>query len=137
MVASQKRANMLIADSSRTPWACRLADSLKPWPVDIHWSRSDVEAIELLSGTGVHLAVIDDNLPRAGGLDLLRRMRLLGRDFPTLLVCDEADQRLLQAALELNVYSVVSADPNLDLLTPTVFKVFNHFYKFDWNYGSN
>lgn len=123
----------MIADAGHSPWATGLVQSLQPLPVDLHWSRSDVEAIDLLAATGMHLAVVDRNLPESGGLDLLRRVRNLGLEFPTLLVCDDADPRLLQTALELNVYSVVSGAAEPDLLTPMVLKVFRQFYRFDWS----
>src|SRR5262245_50763656 len=116
MMASPNRANVLIAEAGPSVWARELVHSLQPLPVDLHLTHSDAEAIGVVSATGMHLAVVDRNLP-GDGLNLLRRVRGLGLDFPTLLVCDDADQRVLQAALALNVYSVVSGGAQRDFVT--------------------
>jgi hypothetical protein len=123
------RAKVLIADWGPSPWARNLEQSLLPLPVDLHWSSTDVEAIGLVSGMEMHLAVVDGALP-GGGLNLVRRVRKMGLIVPTLLVCNQPDQRLLQDALALDIYSVVTPDTR-DLLTPLVFKVFRQVYQFD------
>jgi len=131
MNISPMRAHVLIADAGTSPWTRSLAETLQPWPVDVHWSRSDVEAIGMASATGIHVAVVDNGLPSGGGLGLLRRVRNLGMGFPCLLVSEAADPRLLQAALELGVFSVLTSTQR-NLLTPMVLKVFRKVYQFDW-----
>ena len=121
---------MLIAKDSPSPRAQSLEACLRPLPVDLHWSRSDSEAIDLVTARIMHLAVVDGALP-GGGINLVRRVRNMGFSVPTLLVCDQPDQRLLQDALALNVYSVVTPEPR-DIITPMVFKVFRQVYRFDW-----
>jgi hypothetical protein len=78
----------------------------------------------------MHLAVVDGALP-GGGINLVRRVRSMGLTVPTLLVCDQPDQRILQDALALNVYSVVTPESR-DIVTPVVFRVFRQVYRFDW-----
>jgi DNA-binding NarL/FixJ family response regulator len=127
------RVNLLIAHAADSFWPADLADSLTAWPVDLHWSRTDVEAIDLAATRGMHVAVVDDGLPAAGGLDLLRRIRRLGLVLPCLLVCDQADQRLLRDALALNVFSVLQAEAAAQQLAPMVLKVVRQVYQIDWH----
>jgi DNA-binding NarL/FixJ family response regulator len=129
------RVNLLIAQADDSRWAAALADSLTPWPVDLHWSRTDIEAIDLVATRDMHLAVVDDGLPVAGGLDLLRRIRRLGLALPCLLVCDQPDQRLLRDALALNVFSVLQVEATTQSLAPLVLKVVRQVYQIDWSAG--
>ena len=132
MTSAPNRAKVLIADVGPSPWANGLAHSLQSLPVDLHWSRSDVEAIDLVSGQALHLAIVDQQLP-GGGISLVRRLRTMGLTLPSLLVCETANQRLLQEALEADIFSVITRESPRDLLTPTVLKVFRQFYRFDWS----
>jgi DNA-binding NtrC family response regulator len=124
------RANVLIADAASSPWSTTLADSLRPWPVDLHWSRSDSEVIDMVAGHRLHVAIVDGEMP-GGGLKLLRRVRGLGLDLPCLLVCDTVDSRLLQEAIELDVFSVMAKAQDR-LLRPMLFKLFRRVYRLDW-----
>ena len=124
MTTDRSIVNLLIAQSAENAWGAGLAQSLSPWPVDLHWSCTDAEALDLAASGGMHAAVVDDGLPGAGGLDLLRRFHRLKLRLPCLLVCDRLDQRLLRDALELNVFSVVvQAHAETDVLTPWVLKL--------------
>lgn len=124
------RAQLLIANEIDSPWAQSLESRLRPLPIDMHWTHSDSEAIDVFAGKIMHLAVVDGALP-GGGINLVRRVRSMGLSLPTLLVCDHPDQRLLQDALALNVYSVVTPESQ-DIITPVVFRVFRQVYRFDW-----
>lgn len=104
-------------------------------PVDLHWSQTDSEAMNLAASGGMHVAVVDDDLPDTGGLDLLRRIRRLGLALPCLLVSGQPDQRLLRDALALDVFSVVQAGANSELLAPMVLKVVRRVYRADWHLG--
>jgi CheY-like chemotaxis protein len=75
---------------------------------------------------------VDAELPVTGGLDVLRRIRRLGIDLPSLLVCNRPDSRLLQAALDLGVYSVLEAERSSIILTPMLCKVVKQVYGVDW-----
>jgi hypothetical protein len=132
MAPTIDRANLLIARPPWSRWAEPLARSLSPLPVELHWPRTGVEAIGLAVSNAMHLAVFDGDNRADFGLGLVRRIRRLGVCTPCLLVCDEADQRLLRDALELDVFSVLVAEPGRDLVTPMVLKVFRQVYDWSW-----
>ena len=132
MAPSLDRLNLMIAHAAASPWPAGLEESLARLPVEFHWSRTDSEAVRLAVSGLMHVAVVDDALPRTGGLALLRRMRHLGLEMPCLLVCDNADERLLQEALALGVYSVAPAGAGARELTPLVMQAVNRRYRLNW-----
>lgn len=132
VINTANRWNVMIAHRPSNPWVTGLAGFLAERPVDLHWSRSEAEAICLVSERSVHLAVVDDQTPTIGGLALLRRIRRLGLVFPAVLVSHQPDPRLLREALELDVFSVVDEGTALAVLVPQVLKVFQRMYHVDW-----
>src|SRR5512140_3210210 len=122
----------MIAYAAERPWSAGLARSLAPWPLDLHRSRTDTETISLAASGNMHVAVVDDDLPGTGGLEVLRRIRRLGLVLPCLLVCDEPDARLLSDALALDVFSVVQGTGEEGLLAPLVLKAVRRTYRLNW-----
>lgn len=133
MTHTLDRLSLMIAHAAESRWPTDLARTLLRLPVDLHWSQTDSEAIDLAASGGMHVAVVDDALPRAGGLDLLRRIRGLGLGLPCLLVCEDPDPRVLRDALSLDVFSVVQAGPVGEGLVPMVVKLVRNVYRVDWN----
>ena len=123
---------LMIAPGARDRWAADLAQSLAGWPVDLLWSRTDNQAVELAASGQIQIALLDATLPLAGGLEAIRRIRRLGLELPSLLVCDEPTQRLLQDALALNVFSVVQTDVKRSGLAPMLCKVVKQVYHVEW-----
>jgi len=132
MTETVGRINLMLAPDATERWARRLADYLGALPVDLHWTRTDTAAVDLAAGGRVHIAVVDAELPVTGGLDVLRRIRRLGIDLPSLLVCSRPDARLLQAALGLGVYSVLQAERIPIILTPMLCRVVKQVYGVEW-----
>lgn len=122
----------MIAHAGQSPWATGLADSLARLPMRLHWPRTADEAIGLAATRGMHVAVVDDELPDAGGRLAVRRIRLLGLELPCLLVCKGADQRVLLEAIQLGVFSVIEADADRDAVTPILLKLVRQRYHLNW-----
>ncbi len=120
MQSSVGRLNLMLAHGAQADWATALEGALRPLPVELHWSRTDHEAIGLATATRLDLGVVDDDLTEGGGLGLVRRIRMLGMGFPCLLVSREPQPRLLQKALELEVFSVVDVKAYQSTLVPLV-----------------
>ncbi len=124
---------LMIAQAAESAWARGLATSLAPLPVQLHWPRTGDEALRLAAAQPVHLAVIDDELPDAGGRGMVRNIRRLGLEFPCLLVCRHPDERVLHDALRLDMFSVLDAETPTDTLTPMIFTVVRRVYRTDWS----
>jgi DNA-binding NarL/FixJ family response regulator len=78
--------------------------------VDVQWSQTDAEAIDFATRNNVHLLIVDDTLPPAGGIEAVRRIRRIGLTTPCLYVCNDPAPRLLSDAIKLDVFSVVDGD---------------------------
>lgn len=126
------KLNLMIAHAIERPWSAGLVRSLAAWPLDLHRSRTDTETISLVASGEMHVAVLDDELPGTGGLEVLRRIRRMGLVLPCLLVCEEPDARFLSEALALDVFSVVQASGEENLLAPLVLKAVRRTYRLDW-----
>lgn len=122
----------MIAHAGESHWADRLASTLSPLPWQLHWPRTGDEALGLAATRSMHLAVVDDDLPDSGGRGVVRRIRRLGLELPCLLVCKNPDQRILQDAIRLDVFSVVEAEAPGDKLPPVIFKLVRRVYDLDW-----
>jgi hypothetical protein len=101
-----------------------LAQRLSSLPVEVHWPRTESDAIGLAAAGRLQLGIVDDALWQAGGLDLLGRLRQMGIDLPCLLVSEEPTQRILARALELEVLTVIRAAAYRETLWPAVIDAF-------------
>jgi DNA-binding response OmpR family regulator len=125
--------NLLIAHAGQGSWPGLLERRLAPHQVGWFRSEDGDATLGIAARLEMHLAVVDDDLPRAGGLDTLRRMRRSGLTLPVLLVASEPDRRLLEDAIELNAFSVVKVADERDYLTPVVFRLVRQVYGLDWS----
>ncbi|MBX3393736.1 MAG: hypothetical protein KF841_00065 [Phycisphaerae bacterium] len=132
MMAS--RLNLLIAHADGSNWPNGLERALAPLPVRLLHSTDCDHAMGMAADPAVHVAIIDDALPREGGLSVLRRLRSSGLTLPVLLVASELDRRLMEDAIQLNAFSVVAVDDRRDLVTPVVFRLVRQVYRVDWLY---
>ncbi len=123
----------MIAHAGQSPWAAVLARSLARLPLSLHWPRTADEALGLAATRGMHVAVVDDELPEVGGRDMVRGIRRLGLELPCLLVCRGADQRVLRDAIQLDVFSVIEAAADCDTVTPILLDLVRQRYHLDWS----
>lgn len=126
------RLNLLIAHADGSQWPNGLERALAQLPVCLFHSTDCDHAVGMATDPAVHVAIIDDALPRDGGLSVLRRMRRSGVTLPVLLVASELDRRLLEDAIQLNAFSVVAVDDHRDMVTPVVFRLVRQVYRVDW-----
>jgi len=131
------KMNLMIARACDEGWPTGLTHSLSPLPVSFHWSRTDIEALNLAASGSMHVAVVDEELPGTGGLDVLRRIRNLGFELPCLLVSNRVDARLLRDALDLNVFSVVEGGLSAaEMIVPVLLRLIRRVYHLDWGAGA-
>lgn len=110
MPFASSQLSLLIAHADESGWPADLSGCLSGWPIGVHWSNSDTEAIGIATNNPVHLVIVDDRLPPSGGLEAVRRIRRIGLKTPCLYVCDDPAPRLLSDAIKLDVFSVVEGD---------------------------
>lgn len=124
--------NVMIAHAEQSGWAWDLGETLASLPLRLHWPQTGEAAIRLAATRRMHLAVVDDELPEEGGRGVVQSIRRLGLELPCLLVCRDADPRVLRDAMELGVFSVLDAGSPTKVLTPTILNVVRRIYRVDW-----
>ncbi len=124
--------NVLIAHAFGRPWAAEAVSLLSRLPVSVHCSRTGEEALGLASRGGLHVGIVDGDLPREGGLELVRRIRQTGSNLPCVLVCDNPNPQVLQDALRLQVFSVLLAGSRRQSIVETILKIGRQVYRLKW-----
>lgn len=115
-------------------WANALAEWLGPCGVEIVWARTGLELMEIVESAGVHLAVLELDLPQLDGLGVLRLMQRADIRVPSVLVSDSTGPEVLTAALRWNAFSVVRKPVDSEVLSNTVSRAFRRFYGVTWAY---
>ncbi len=133
----------LPADSSRLTvllpieregWHQVVQDMLRPQGVQTLFARSGREALNLLETRPVHVAVLDAAMPQLGGLQVVRLMR----DFlktaapPAILLTERLTSHLLQEALGMQVFSVLSKPVDPNQLLDALARVLNRYHENRW-----
>lgn len=81
---------------------------------------SGEEAIDIIRHQQVHLALLDQHLPRLTGLDTLRILRHMNALLPVILLTGEDTQQLLRDALSANAFCVISKPVDRHVVVYTV-----------------
>lgn len=131
MTFANVHLNLLIARNPENHWADELPDRLAAWPVDLHWTENDEQAVGLAARDEMHVVVMDDALPMAGGIDTLRRLRRMGIALPCLYVCEQSQPRLLTDAIKLDVFSVIETDQRHQLLPEMIARIAQRVYQME------
>jgi len=112
-------------------WARALVGWLEPCGVGIVHAHTGQRAVEIIESGAVRLAVLSTEVPRPDGLRVLRAVRAFDADFPCLLVAPRATRQLLERALALRAFSVVSQPVQTAVLTDTVARMFRKYLHAD------
>ena len=112
-------------------WSDQLADLLEPRGVGIEWARTGSETISVVEAGRADLAVLSTELPRMDGLAVLRIIRSLDAQLPCVLVARQAPKRLLEQALGLDAYSVLTTPINTRVMETVMARIFRKFFETD------
>ena len=130
-VGRRKAFRVVLTQVDRA-WADELAEWLSPHGVETVWARSGLELMEIVETPGVHLAVLEMDLPKLDGLGVLRLMQRAGIRVPSVLVSGRTGPEVLAEALRWNAFSVVRKPVDSEVLSNTVSRVFRRFYGVTW-----
>ncbi len=97
-------------------WVERLADSIRPVPVEIVSVTSPARALQRLASVRPRVVVVDQLSLTDLGWPLLRQIRRLDVDMACLMVVRQAEPELLHKALQMSAYSVFEAPVDVDLM---------------------
>jgi DNA-binding response OmpR family regulator len=83
------------------------------------------------------VAVLDQQMPQLGGLQVIRMMREMNNAPPAILLSNDLTSALLREALGMHVFSVLSKPVDLNVLLDALARVLRRHYESRWPGGSN
>lgn len=130
-VPTHNRFSVLLAHDS-DGWQETVRRLLEPQGVQTVAVRSGREALDVLQHTQVHVAVLDQQMPQLGGLQVIKLMRDIKAPPPSILLANHLTDHLLHDALGLSVFSVLSKPVDLNLLLDALARVLRRHYASRW-----
>ena len=134
-VHPQHRFSVLLAqsqDAATHAWQDTVRRLLEPHGVNTLAARSGREALDLIQNRQVHVAVLDQQMPQLGGLQVVKIMRDLPGAPPAILLAHHLTDHLLHEALGMRVFSVLSKPVDLNMLLDTLARVLRRHYRSKW-----
>jgi CheY-like chemotaxis protein len=128
---SPNRLNVLLAHDSEG-WQDVVRRLLEPQGVQTLAARSGREALDLIQSTQIHVAVLDQQMPQLGGLQVIRMMHNLKQAPPSILLANHLTDHLLHEALGMRVFSVLSKPVDLNMLLDALARVLKRRYASRW-----
>ena len=113
-------------------WHQTVRQLLGPQGVQTVAARNGREALRIMESGTVHVAVLDAEMPQLGGMQIIRRMNDLANRPPAILLANHLTNHLLQEALGMHVFSVLSKPVDLNLLLDALARVMRRHYESRW-----
>ena len=131
-VTDQHRFTVLLANDQEG-WHQTIRGLLEPQGVQAISARGGREALHVLESQPVHAAVLDQQMPQLGGLQVIRLLRELHRSAPpAILLAHDLTSYLLREALGMHVFSVLSKPVDPNLLLDALARVLRRYHESRW-----
>ena len=130
----QDRLTVLLADEHEG-WHDTVRRLLEPQGVRTVSARTGREALGLMESGKVHVAVLDQQMPQLGGLQIVKLMRDIRTAPPAILLANQLTTHLLHEALGMHVFSVLSKPVDLNVLLDALARVMRRHYEGRWPGG--
>jgi CheY-like chemotaxis protein len=128
MNATNLRQNytILITDDER---GCReaLREIMEPQGYRTFLASCGEEALDIVQGEEVHLALLDMHMPSMTGLEVLQVLRQM-RELPVILVTGDATADLIRQAQQARAYSVIPKPVSKNVVIYTVVRALLRAY---------
>ena len=131
--AHQNRLTVLLANEQEG-WHQTVRGLLEPQGVQTLVARSGREALDLIEQRPVHVAVLDQQMPQLGGLQVIRLMRDLKKDPPpaAILLANQLTHHLLHDALAMHVFTVLAKPVDFNVLLDSLARVLRRYHESRW-----
>ena len=113
-------------------WHQTVTQLLGPQGIQTVAARNGREALRIMESGTVHVAVLDTDMPQLGGLQIIRRMNEFAQRPPSILLANHLTNHLLQEALGMHVFSVLSKPVDLNMLLDALARVMRRHYESRW-----
>ena len=130
---TNNRLTVLLANEQEG-WHQTVRGLLEPQGVQTLVARSGREALNLIESQPVHVAVLDQQMPQLGGLQVIRLMRDLKKDPPTaaILLANQLTHHLLHDALAMHVFTVLAKPVDFNVLLDSLARVLRRYHESRW-----
>jgi CheY-like chemotaxis protein len=127
MQATLKPYSILITDDDR---GCRetLREIVEPEGFRTVLASSGEEALDIIRGEMIHLALLDMHMPRLTGLETLELVRQVNAVLPCILVTADANEMLIRQAFRARAYSVIPKPVSKNVVLYTVVRALVRVY---------
>ena len=127
MMNADKPFSILIADDDPR---CResLRDIVEPEGYRAVLASSGEEALDIIQGSQVHLALFDMHMNRLTGLETVQLVHQFNSVLPCILVTADATEDLMRQAFSVRAYSVIPKPVSRHMLLYTMLKALMKVY---------
>ena len=138
MVQTQQTSNRLtvLLANEQEGWHQTVRGLLEPQGVQTLSARSGREALELIEHQPVHVAVLDQQMPQLGGLQVIKLMREMHKSGfrapPAILLANQLTNHLLHEALGMHVFTVLAKPVDFNLLLDALARVLRRYHESRW-----
>jgi DNA-binding NtrC family response regulator len=95
-------------------------------------ARSGREALQMIEHLPVHVAVLDQQMPQLGGLQVIKLMREMHKAPPAILLANQLTNHLLHEALGMHVFTVLAKPVDFNLLLDALARVLRRYHESRW-----
>ena len=127
------RLTVLLANEQEG-WHQTVRGLLEPQGVQTLVARSGREALNLIESQPVHVAVLDQQMPQLGGLQVIRLMREMKtmKTPPAILLANQLTNHLLHDALAMHVFTVLAKPVDFNVLLDALARVLRRYHESRW-----
>ncbi|MBC7785372.1 MAG: response regulator [Burkholderiales bacterium] len=125
------RLTVLLANE-QDGWHQTVRGLLEPQGVRTVSVRSGPEVLDVLGDQDIHVAVLDAQMPQLGGMQVVKIMHQRGKSPPAILLSEHPTNQLMQEALSLQIFSVLSKPVDFNLLLDSLARVVRRHYEGRW-----
>src|SRR6185295_7717181 len=125
------RFTVLLANEQEN-WHQTVRGLLEPQGVQTLSARSGREALNIIEKLPVHVAVLDQQMPQLGGLQVIRLMREMKAAPAAILLANHLTNHLLHEALGMHVFTVLAKPVDFNVLLDALARVLKRYHESKW-----
>jgi DNA-binding NtrC family response regulator len=129
--AVNNRLTVLLANEQEG-WHQTVRSLLEPQGVQTLSARSGREALQMIENQRVHAAVLDQQMPQLGGLQVIKLMREMRSAPPAILLANQLTNNLLHEALGMHVFTVLTKPVDFNVLLDALARVLRRYHESRW-----
>ena len=125
------RLTVLLANEQEG-WHQTVRGLLEPQGVQTLSARSGREALHMIESQPIHVAVLDQQMPQLGGLQVIKLMREMKVAPPAILLANQLTNNLLHEALGMHVFTVLTKPVDFNVLLDALARVLKRYHESRW-----